>query len=341
MFKNLEGARLGIFIFLATTLMVLAIFLIGNKESLFVSTINIQSVFKDVQGLKTGAPVRLSGLDIGSVTDIDLTPDSVGYVIVKMRIDVAVRHLIRLDSEASIETEGLVGKKIIAITPGSSSMDLVRDGGTVNSKQNTSINEIISETQSALGYFNLISKDFAEISARINKGEGTLGKFISDEKLYYSAVDLTRSAAKSLDNITIRLNEITDFVLATGGNVESILKNVDVAVVDIQRLIKDVEAGKGLLGAAIYDQQTYDSIKVLINNLVKTTTYAVSGVEDFSENMEALKHNWLFKGYFEKRGYWDRQDFEKDIDKKIEELRDQTNLLEKKLSELQAAESKK
>ena len=113
MFKSLEGARLGIFIFLGSLLIVLFIFTIGNKDSLFVETVTINSRFENVEGLKTGAPVRLSGYTIGSVNSIVLEGDSAGTVIVTMSIQKELQHFIRLDSEASIVTEGLVGKKVV------------------------------------------------------------------------------------------------------------------------------------------------------------------------------------------------------------------------------------
>ena len=87
MFKHFEGARLGLFVFLGTVLLVVAIFLVGNKESLFIKSVYIKSYFTTVEGLRTGAPVRLSGLDIGSVSNIRLVEDTTGRVEVTMRID--------------------------------------------------------------------------------------------------------------------------------------------------------------------------------------------------------------------------------------------------------------
>ncbi|GJQ61679.1 MAG: hypothetical protein SCALA702_07320 [Melioribacteraceae bacterium] len=340
MFKNLEGARLGIFIFISTTLFVFAIFLVGNKDSLFVQTINVKTIFSDVEGLKTGAPVRLSGMDIGAVTNISLTPDTVGLVQVSMRIENTVRHLIRLDSEATIGTEGLVGKKLVMITPGSAESEIVSDGGTIRSVQPVSMNQIIQETQSALSYFNEISKNFSEIVTKINEGKGTIGKLVNDEELYFSVVDVTQSADTSLGAIVGRLNEVSDFVLSLSGNVESIITNVDTMLLDVNHLIEGVEEGKGMLGALLKDESTYDSIKTVINNLVLTTEYAVDGIQGFSENMEALKHNWLFKSYFEQRGYWDRADYERQIDEKLELLNKTNEELDRKLEELRELESK-
>ncbi|MCF8243163.1 MAG: MlaD family protein [Melioribacteraceae bacterium] len=340
MLKHFKGARLGLFIFLGTILLVLSIFLIGNKESLFVTSIHIKAFFTDVQGLKTGAPVRLSGYDIGSVSNISMAEDTTGLVVVDMRIDEELKDFVRIDSKASIETEGLVGKKIIIITPGSPQFEVVSNGSIIESKTPISITEIIIETQEIMSYMKEITRDFAEIADKINRGEGTVGKLLTDDELYTSTVDITKSADESLNEMTAKLTEITDFVLGFSGSVENIFNNLDSTVTDIRSLLDNVEKGEGVLGALIADRSAYDSIKTVINNLVFTTESAVAGAEKFAENMEALKHNWLFKGYFEERGYWDRIEYENEIDRKLNEIKTQNSLLDEKLKELRELESR-
>lgn len=334
MFKHFEGARLGLFVFLGTVLLVVAIFLVGNKESLFIKSVYIKSYFTTVEGLRTGAPVRLSGLDIGSVSNIRLVEDTTGRVEVTMRIDTDLKQFIRLDSKANIETEGLVGSKIVTITPGSPKMEIIEDGGVIEARKPVSMTDIISETQSTMAYVRNLTRDFAEIINKVNEGQGSIGKLINDDELYYSAVNITQTADTSLGSITNRLTEMTDFLISLGGGVASIINNVDSAVSDVKILVKNIEEGKGVLGALIADRSAYDSIKIAINNLVQMTEEARQGTQKFSENMEALKHNWLFKGYFEERGYWDKEDYEKELDQKIMSIKQQNELLDKKIEEL-------
>ena len=92
MLRYLKGARLGLFIFLGTVCLVIAIFLIGSKEALFISSITLKTKFTRVEGLKTGAPVRLSGYTIGSVSNIELADDTSGNVLVTMNVDKNIRH---------------------------------------------------------------------------------------------------------------------------------------------------------------------------------------------------------------------------------------------------------
>lgn len=339
MFKHLEGARLGIFIFLGTVLFVLAIFLVGNKDSLFVETIQVKAYFPTVEGLRTGAPVRLSGLDVGAVSAISLIEGSKNRVEVIMRIENELRDFIRLDSEAFIETEGLVGKKIVTITPGSPDQEVVSDGGVIKARAPISMAEVIEETQSAISYFKDITKDLSEIVSKVNRGEGSVGKLVNDDELYLSTVKIVKSADANLNQITNRLNEVSEFVISLGGGVGDILKSVDSTIIGVKYLVAKVERGEGVLGALVSDRSAYDSIKTVINNLVKTTELAVDGAKGFTENMEALKHNWLFKSYFEERGYWSESEYQKEIDKKLEILKAQNEVLDQKLKELKKLEA--
>ncbi|KAB2843824.1 MAG: MCE family protein [Melioribacteraceae bacterium] len=338
MLKHFEGARLGIFIFFGTVLLILAIFMIGNRDSLFVSSITVKTYFQKVQGLRTGAPVRLSGYDIGSVSSMSLVSDTSGRVEVIMRIEEDVKHFIRLDSEASIETEGLVGKQIISISPGTTKFAAVTDGGIIKAKDPVSVEAIIKEVQDIMSYIKDITKEFTGISTKINAGEGTIGKLINDDQLYYAAVDITKSADRNLTTITERLEDVSNFIISLGGGVEDVMNNVDTAIADLKFMISDIKQGKGTLGLLMKDESVYDSVKATINNLVGTTEATMIGARRFAENMEALKHNWLFKSYFEQRGYWETADYEKSIDEKILELRKQNEELQKRINELKDLE---
>lgn len=340
MFRQLEGARLGIFIFIGTILLVLSIFLIGNKEKLFVSTLEIKTYFNQIEGLKSGAPVRLSGYDIGSVSEIKLVDGKTGNVEVKMRIETNLIHFIRLDSYASIETEGLVGKKIISISPGSANEEVIRDGGVVRSRNPVNIAAIIEQTESTMSYLKTLIKDLSEIITKTNQGEGTIGKLVNDEKLYYTAVQITQTADKSLKEMTGRLTEISDILVDLGKNVKGIINNVDDATADVKNLISNIEKGDGIAGAILTDKKLGDSLKTMIANFTKTSDDMRGATSSLAENMEALKHNWLFKGYFEERGYWNKEQYEKEINTKLEDLKKQNEILDAKIKQLLELEQK-
>jgi len=340
MLKQLEGARLGIFIFLGTVLMVLAIFLLGSKEKLFTSTIEIKAYFSQIEGLKSGAPVRLSGYDIGSVSSVSFANDASAKVEVKMRIVNDLKHLIRIDSEASIETEGLVGKKIVAITPGSKDAAEVASGGVIRSKTPMNIAKIIEETESVMGYMKDLTKDFSEIFAKVNQGKGSIGKLVNDEQLYKSAVSVTQSADRSMNTITKRLDEISDIIVNTSSSLKSIVGNVDATIIDLRNLLSNIKNGEGVLGKLISDKKMADSVSSVVRNLVKISDQTRIATSSLAENMEALKHNWLFKNYFEERGYWNQSEYEKAIDLQLTELKKQQQIVDQKMKELKELEER-
>ena len=334
MFKHFEGARLGVFVFLGTALLVVSIFFIGNQNSLFTQSVRVKTYFNNVVGLRNGAPVWLSGYNIGNVESVSIASDTTGRVEVVMRIDKELHHFIRTDSEASIETAGLVGKKIVAITPGSGSQPIVKDGGIIKSKNPLKISAILEDSRDVIRNLSVISKEFAEISERINAGEGTIGMLINDEELYKSTVDLSQEATQSMKGLNEWFTQIRQFTDTLNIGIKSITANIDTAVADIRLVIKDIRNGEGIVGKFISDKSTYESAMKVIDNLIETTEATKVGALRLAENMEALKHNWLFKGYFENRGYWDSSEFSKEIDKKLNELEAQKKLMYQKLHEL-------
>lgn len=340
MFKKLEGARLGIFIFLGTVLLVISIFLLGSKQKLFTGTTEIRTYFNQIEGLKPGAPVRLSGYDIGSVSSISLVDEKTGNVEVVMNIDNDLRHFIRIDSKAAIETEGLVGKKIVTITPGDPNLSGVNAGGTIQSKAPLNIAAIMEQTEATISYLKDLVKNLSEVVGKVNQGEGTIGMIVNDERLYESAVAITRNADKSLTAVTQRLTDISDIIINLSGSIKSIIANVDNSITDVRDLVNKANSGEGLLGTLISNKEIADSVKNIVANLTQTSEDARIATTSLAENMEALKHNWLFKNYFEQRGYWSKVEFEKDIDNKMLELKKQNDLLDKRIKELIELESR-
>lgn len=342
MLKDLSGAKLGIFIFFGSVLLVIGIFMLGNKDQLFVSTFNIKAYFKNTEGLRNGASVRFGGIDVGAVRDIKIMPDTSGLVEVSMRIKSEIRRFIKKDSRASIETEGLVGNKVVLITMGSDKSDIISDGGTILSKEPLSFADVIEETQGILSYTKEMTKNLSEIIARVNSGEGTIGKILNDEELYNAATNITKTADRSLTSLTEDLKNIITLFDELGRGVETVVKNTNNVVAGIDTLLKGVSEGKGVLGTLMTDQGTEGkSINRILENLVQVSEDTKVSASRLAENMEALKHNWLFKTYYENRGYWDKAEFEKQIDSKLTELNEKIQILDKKIIELKSLENLK
>ncbi|HRI47349.1 MAG: MCE family protein [Ignavibacteriaceae bacterium] len=340
--------RLGLFVFIGSLLLIITIFTIGNKESLFTPTFNVRAYFTNTEGLRSGSQVRLSGIGVGSVTDIKIVQDSVGKVEVVMRLNHEISPFIKSDTRASIETEGLVGNKVIVLTVGSSAAPQVQDGGVIIGVDPLGFGAIILETKEMLTYTKDLTKSLSEIVEKVNQGDGSVGKLINKDDLYQNTNRLLVTAERSLNTITSNLDTLAGVVNSLSGGVESVVSNVDQVIFNINEVINNVNDGKGLLGRLISEKSNYDSSAAqILANLIMISEETRVGASRFSENMEALKRNWLFKSYFDQRGYYDKletenkfNDYINEIDKKLNMLNDRIDAL-KRLEERAAQKEKK
>ncbi len=240
-----RAARLGAFIILALAILVSGIFVIGGKQYLFQSTYRVNARFGSVVGLASGADVRVGGVHSGSVRSVDLPSKPTDKITVRMDLDKSTHTIIKQDSIATIETEGILGDQYIAISFGSAKGGEVLDGGTISSEPPLEMsalfkkaNGILDSSQEALTNVTHATASLSSISAKINDGTGTVGALVNDKKIY-----------TQLDQTTIGLRD--------------------------------------------------------------TVTKAQAGVSAFQENMEALKQNFLLRGYFKNRGYENESDLAK------------------------------
>jgi len=124
-----------------------------------------------------------------------------------------------------------------------------------------------------------------------------------------------------------------------GKGVQDVVANVNTVVSRIDTVLVGVSEGKGLLGSLVSDKgKEGKTLNQILDNLVLVTEDAKTSASRLAENMEALKHNWLFKSYFEERGYWDKEEFEQQLDSKILELNEKIKILDDKIIELKSLE---
>jgi len=170
--------RLGFFIFGGILLLVITIFIIGRQENLFNPVFTIRTDFNNVSGLQVGNTVRFSGIDVGTVDNIRILNDTT--VRVDMLIEKEVQRFIKIDSEASIGSEGIIGDRIIIISQGSPSEASVRDGYQLVSNEPVEMDAIIESVGVTAGYAEVIADQMSEIMIKINSGQGALGQLLQD-----------------------------------------------------------------------------------------------------------------------------------------------------------------
>ncbi|MDQ7063453.1 MAG: MlaD family protein [candidate division KSB1 bacterium] len=356
---------LGMFVVGGFLIFVIGIFLLGQKEKIFEETFVLHTYFDDVAGLRSGAPVRLSGIDIGVVESIHLPAQPGGRVEVVLKLDKDVQKLIKKDALAVIQTEGLVGDKILAITGGSLQAPSVADADTIQSRSPIALGAILESFDETAQYMRAVTRSLDGITAQIHSGRGTIGKLVYDDSFYNRMLDMTEkgdSVFVAMFRETIRLGQVVQHVAASTDSIirriqsgqgtlgaliyRDDLHNITVDAIAAARdslnaLFRKISAGEGLLGRAISDTTWPTAMDSVIWTLTRLSDELVDiskltrlGMLSFAENMEALKHNWLFRGYFERRGFWSRTEFEEYYEKRKAELREYEKRLKAQEKEL-------
>jgi phospholipid/cholesterol/gamma-HCH transport system substrate-binding protein len=191
-------ARLGAFILGALIVFGVLVFLIGNKEFIFSQTYRLKAPFDTVVGLDEAAPVRAGGVRIGTVKSIELPQRPGDKIIVEMDLEKSTRNVIKQDSVASIQTEGLLGNKYMAISFGSADAAAVKSGDTIQSQPPVdygdlakkasdlmdSTKQVIDESNIAVGNVNDATNNLKSITGKIDSGQGTMGQLLNNASVY-------------------------------------------------------------------------------------------------------------------------------------------------------------
>ena len=186
-------------IFVAGTLLILAggVFLIGRKEFLFSSRYRLKAEFSNVAGLVRGAEVRVGGVRQGTVRDIALPKRPGDKVIVSVDLKSATQSIVKKDSTAAINSEGLLGSKYVEVSFGSNEAEKLKDGDTVASEPPLDISDLIKTSSEVLGSAKNMMQNAESITAKIDRGEGTIGSLINDQRMYEQATAATAQAQAS------------------------------------------------------------------------------------------------------------------------------------------------
>lgn len=200
--ESLNRGKLGMFVVVGILLFIVIIYVIGINRNLFGSNFILNSQFKNVSGLKVGSNVRLSGINIGTVSKIEFITDSL--VLVRLLIKDEVQQYIKIDALASIGSDGLVGDKVLIIEPGSYSKSVVKDNGIIASNSTIEIEDVMKSIKKSAENAEIITNELADFSFKMNDRNGFLSKVMTDKKF-------ALSMEKTIGNLEISTNEIAKF----------------------------------------------------------------------------------------------------------------------------------
>lgn len=309
-----QKTNLGVFVALASGLLIIALYFIGNRQQLFETNMVLKAQFYNVNGLQLGNNVRFSGIDVGTVSSINMTSDST--ILVEMRIRKETTDFIRKNAVASIGSDGLVGNMIVNIAPNKGNSTPVTTGDTLKTFSKIATDDMLSTLSVTNQNASLLTADLLKITSQILEGKGTLAMLLNDPKI---AEDLGASIDQIKETSTLAtqsLREIKEFTktLQTKGSIAHTIFSDTISGHTVQKVIIDIEkSSKNLI--ATTDQlknfiSTIKTSKGALNYVVNDTLLpreieaTVKEIKESSqklnENMEALKHNFLLRGYFKR-----------------------------------------
>ncbi len=316
--KIINNIKLGAFVIAGLFFLILLLYMIGKNENLFGKTYVLKARFQHVQGAVAGNNVRYSGISVGTVKRVRILSDTV--IEVSMVIETKMKKFIRKNAVVSIATDGFVGNKIINIVPSTEQAPLAEDGDILVSKKSLNTDDMLQVLNKTNNNIAAISEDLKETVSRIN-GSTALWALLNDmtipANLRASVADI-RSAAAKADLLTGNFNGIIEDVRNGKGSLGAILtdtsfavnldeaitnikmagEEVDKLVIEMNSLVagvsSDINKGRGTLNAVLKDTSIVSKLNATLDNIQK-------GTDGFNQNMEALKHNILFRGYFKKQ----------------------------------------
>ena len=300
----------GAFVVIGVVLFTTALFMIGSRRMLFEDRTEIYSEFGKLGQLEVGAAVRVAGVDGGEVTDIQVPPMPSGKFRVRMLVREDLRHLIRTDSVATTQTEGLVGAIFVNINPGTDAARVVPEGGTIPGRDPFQMADLLQQASETIAMVN-----------------DTVESLRGDITTAVRQVALTAEDAHAL------LEDIRP-------DITTIARNGGRISADTQAVIASIRNGEGTIGKLINDDSLYmrareiaEEARVVMQNVKEVSTEARRAISDFrskdgpaqglmadmrvtltqareatadlADNMEAMKRNFFLRGFFNQRGYFD------------------------------------
>ena len=315
--QAINNIKLGLFVLAGLLFLILLLYMIGKNKNLFGSNFILKARFDNVQGLQTGNNVRYAGIETGTVKKITIINDTT--VEITMVIDDKMKSVIRKNAIVSISTDGFVGNRIVNITAVKQPAAAAEDGDVLVtkkpidtdemlrtlSKTNKDIAVITSGLKTTVDKINsssalwdllndellpknikqtvanirfasekakVISGDLQTVVSNVKQGEGSLGALLIDTSFTYN------------------LNEAVKKIRSVGDEADSLASQISKMVNKIEQ---DVNTGHGTVQALLRDSTMVIKLNTALDNIQK-------GTEGFNQNMEALKHNFLLRGYFRK-----------------------------------------
>ena len=307
----MNNAKLGLFVLAGLLFLIFSLYMIGRNRSLFGSTISLSVKFYNVNGLVAGNNVRYAGIDVGTVDQIKLIDDTT--VLVTMLIDKELQSYISQNAIASIGTDGLMGNQIVSIKSQPGNAPAITPGGLIQSRipvetdemlhtlnrtnENIAaivrnLKEITHKLNSSNSLWTILSdstivKDIKNIIATIRLAGTNTARLTQDASDMMTGLKKGKGLANALFTDTLLVNQLQSSL----NEMHRASKDLSLTATQLKKTVDGSANGQGVLGVLLSDTVTANQLRQIITNVEQ-------GTDKFNEDMEALQHHFLFRGYF-------------------------------------------
>ena len=317
--NNRRAVIVGIFILLGLAIFIITILTLGSQRKTFEKSITVKSFFDNVNGLQKGNNIWFSGVKVGIIKKVLITGK--GQVEVDMNIEQQSKQFIRKDAKAKLSTDGLIGNKIIEIYGGTLTSGEIESGDIIATDKLLSTDAMMNTLSQNNDNLLRITNDFKIISSRLVKGEGSIGKLLTDETMVnqINATTLTlQTTARNLERLshnvsayaaklsnkgTLANDLVTDTVIfsrlrATVSQLQQVANTSQAAINNLENAGNTLNNGlndkSSPIGMLLNDEQSANKIKITLQNLQ-------SASKKLDDDLEAVQHNFLLRGFFKKK----------------------------------------
>lgn len=266
MAETTHSLRVGIMMVVGITILALAIFSIGGGLRWLGGSEELTAHFSHVNGLQTGAPVYLSGVNVGSVASIQFPSDRrANYVVVRIRIEANAIERVRTDSVAKIESLGLLGDKFLLLTAGSPDAPSVQAETLLQSQDPVNYASLLQArgTGDLVANVLAISSSVRQLLDAINQGNGILAELIKGT---------TNSNEKPL----------------TLASVRETLDHVQKLTAQLELTVDRINRGQGMLGAMLSPQTDGRRVVAKISSAADSLQAASARLDQTSFQLKDL-----------------------------------------------------
>lgn len=316
--QAISNLKLGTFVLAGFAFLVLLLFMLGKNQNIFGNTYELKASFDNVQGLLAGNNVRYAGIQVGTVKKIKIINDTL--MEITMNIEKKMLPVIRKNAIVSVGTEGLVGNKVVNIVPDGKPSPFAVEGDVLVSHKAFDTDEMMHTLSNTNHDISAIAAELRITVERINQSK-SLWTIIDDktipEDIRFSLENIRQSTVKSLDIVndlraivkevkegkgsagallkdTLYVHNLNEAILkikSAGAEADSIARSIHQVIAELQH---EIATGMGPFHALFTDSSLTKKLDTSLDNIMK-------GTDGFNQNMEALKHNILLRGYFKKQ----------------------------------------